>query len=107
MAYITFQPKDNFKALTYTATGSSNAITGVGFQPDLIWIKNRSTNNSHVWTDAVRGVSSTMYSNSNGAQDTGSTNVGSFDSDGFTSVTGSSNTENWNKNSATITLVFC
>ena len=41
MAYITFQPKDNFKALTYTGTGSSNAITGVGFQPDWTWIKNR------------------------------------------------------------------
>ena len=85
MAYTTVNKcTANFNTKLYTGNASTQAITGVGFQPDLIWIKNRSTNNSHVWTDAVRGVSSTMYSNSNGAQDTGSTNVGSFDSDGFT-----------------------
>ena len=40
-AYISFQPSDYFNTKIYTGTGSSNAITGVGFQPDLIWIKNR------------------------------------------------------------------
>ena len=41
MAYISFQPKDNFKTLLYSGTGSENAITGVGFRPDLVWTKRR------------------------------------------------------------------
>ena len=34
-------PSENFKVITYTGTGSSNSITGVGFKPDFVWIKNR------------------------------------------------------------------
>jgi hypothetical protein len=33
-----------------------NSITGVGFQPDWTWIKNRDVAEHHVLTDAVRGV---------------------------------------------------
>ena len=40
--YITFQPSDFFSTVLYTGTGAStNAITGVGFQPDFCWIKKR------------------------------------------------------------------
>ena len=39
MAYISFQPSGNYSTKLYTGTGSSLAITGVGFQPDLVWIK--------------------------------------------------------------------
>ena len=78
------KPNLHFNTKLYTGNGSTNAITGVGFQPDWVWIKNRSTTNSHVWTDAVRGASSTIYSNSADAQDSSATNIGSFDSDGFT-----------------------
>ena len=42
MAYISFQPSDYFNTKLYTGTGSSNAQTGVGFQPDWLWIKDRS-----------------------------------------------------------------
>ena len=85
MAYTTINKHtDYFNTKLYTGNGSTNAITGVGFQPDWVWIKNRSTTNSHVWTDAVRGASSTIYSNSADAQDSSATNIGSFDSDGFT-----------------------
>ena len=35
MAYITFQPSDHYNTKLYTGTGSSNAVTGVGFQPDF------------------------------------------------------------------------
>ena len=40
MAYISFQPKDHFNTKLYTGTGSSLAITGMGFQPDWTWIYN-------------------------------------------------------------------
>ena len=40
MAYISFKPKDHFNTVTFTGTGSSNSVTGVGFRPDWLWIKN-------------------------------------------------------------------
>ena len=85
MAYSTIsKPSLHFNTKLYTGNASTQAITGVGFQPDWTWIKNRSTTNSHVLTDAVRGVDKTLITNSNGAENAGSTNIGSFDSDGFT-----------------------
>jgi hypothetical protein len=30
---------DYFNTVLYTGDGSTQAITGVGFQPDLVWIK--------------------------------------------------------------------
>ena len=41
MAYITFQPSDHFNTVLYTGNGSSQNITGVGFDPDWIWNKYR------------------------------------------------------------------
>lgn len=84
MAYISFQPKDHFNTKLYTGTGSSNALTGVGFQPDFTWIKSRSNTYSHTLTDAVRGVTKHNASNNGNAEYTSTTEITSFDSDGFT-----------------------
>jgi len=83
MAYITFQPSDYFNTKTYSGTDSSNAITGVGFQPDWVWIKRRNANASHAIQDAVRGNDKTLRSNTTGAEYT-NTFFSSFDTDGFT-----------------------
>jgi hypothetical protein len=41
MAYTTInKPSEYFNTKLYTGNGSTNAITGVGFQPDFVWIKN-------------------------------------------------------------------
>jgi hypothetical protein len=45
-----------FKTVLYTGTGSSLGVTGVGFQPDFTWIKNKDAADFHVLTDAVRRV---------------------------------------------------
>jgi len=79
-----------FNTVLYDGTGVSNPITGVGFQPDLVWIKNRfASNSSHTLIDSVRGVSSsgTSYLHSNTTDDElFSTNMpSSLDLDGFTS----------------------
>ena len=40
-------------------TGDGNigrSITGVGFQPDFVWLKKRNDTTSHNWTDSVRGI---------------------------------------------------
>ena len=83
--YISFQPSDYFNTTLYTGTGSSNAITGVGFQPDTcIWIKDRDASQPHVLFDAVRGANKRLYVDTNAAEGTETQALMSFDSDGFT-----------------------
>ena len=68
-----------------TAIGSGgNALTGVGFQPDFTWIKNRDVTDFHVLTDAVRGVTKYIKSNNNDAEVTNAESLTGFDADGFT-----------------------
>jgi len=87
MAYITFQPNDYFNTKLYTGTGSSNALTGVGFQPDWVWIKDRSSAQNHALYDAVRGVQKKISSSSTAAEATSTTELSAFGSDGFTVLT--------------------
>jgi hypothetical protein len=69
----------------WTGNGGTQSITGVGFQPDLVWSKKRSSANSHRLFDAVRGAGKLIWSNlTNIESDVGSTEISSFDSDGFT-----------------------
>jgi hypothetical protein len=102
MSYISFQPKDYFNTKLYTGNASTNAITGVGFQPDWTWIKGRGTTNAHMLFDAVRGVGEAINSNTPNAEATVSTAFTAFDSDGFTvgnyseTNTNSENYVSWN-----------
>ena len=86
MAYTTIKKStDYFNTKLWTGTGSSNALTGVGFQPDWTWIKNRTDANSHVLQDAVRGVGNTIISNNTDAESAeGAGDLTAFGSDGFT-----------------------
>jgi hypothetical protein len=68
----------------YTGTGSSQSITGLGFQPDWTWIKERNAAADHGLYDAVRGVQIQLESNNNGAETTETTGLTAFGSDGFT-----------------------
>ena len=79
-----YKPNLHFNNKLYTGTGSSNALTGVGFQPDWTWIKKRDGTNYHVLTDAVRLATKQIYSNDDGAEQTVAEGLKSFDSDGFT-----------------------
>ena len=86
MAYITFQPKDYFNTKLYSGNGSTNAQTGVGFEPDWIWIKNRNGgggSHDHYVFDQVRGTTKYVRPNETNGEGTAS-GVTSFDSDGFT-----------------------
>ena len=111
MAYTTIDnPSEHFNTATYTGTGGSHSITGLGFQPDLNWIKNRGTTNSHNWRDSTRGVTKVLASNLSVAEFTNAGYVTSFDSDGFSladsggDTNASSNTYvawNWKANGGT------
>jgi len=87
-------PSENFNTVLYTGTGSTQSITGVGFQPDFVWIKQRdATRNSRV-VDSSRGATKYLISNATNAETTSSTNVLSLDSDGFTVGTATSSNDN-------------
>ena len=82
--YISFQPSDYFNTTLYTGTGASNALTGVGFQPDFCWFKNRGTTNWYNLYDAVRGTTEAIASNDTQAESTRANGLTTFGSDGFT-----------------------
>ena len=86
----------------YTGNGSSQNVTGVGFQPDLNWLKSRSDSSDHNIVDAVRGSSKYLKSNADSAEATSATGVSGFLADGFsvgsdqTTNKNSSNFVSWN-----------
>tara|TARA_R100001015_G_scaffold669_1_gene201 strand:+ start:252 stop:2654 length:2403 start_codon:yes stop_codon:yes gene_type:complete len=82
-------PEDYFNTVLYegdgTAIGSGGqAITGVGFQPDWVWIKNRDASDDHSVYDVVRGVTKQIETNSGSDETTQSEGLTAFGSDGFT-----------------------
>jgi hypothetical protein len=77
-------PADYFNTVLYTGTGATQSITGVGFQPDWVWIKGRSGATDHGLYDAVRGVQLQLESNTNAAETTETTGLTAFGVDGFT-----------------------
>jgi hypothetical protein len=87
MAYTTINKStDYFNTKLYDGNGSStHAITGVGYQPDWVWIKKRDGVENHFVFDAVRGQSKYIYPNSTAVEGTSASGVfKTFDSDGFT-----------------------
>jgi len=94
MAYTTInKSSDYFNTKLFTGNGGTQAVTGVGFQPDWVWIKNRASGNHRI-TDAVRGVTKEIYSDLTNAETTNSIGLTAFGTDGFT--VGSSNDYNAN-----------
>ena len=84
MAYTDIDdPTIYFNTKLYTGTGSSNAITGVGFQPDWVWVKNRAATNNHRVANSVLGAAEVHAPNIvNIGED--ASYFSSFNSDGFT-----------------------
>ena len=76
-------PDDYFNTVLYSGNSSTQSITGVNFQPDWTWIKSRSDANSHQLYDSVRGATQRLRSDLTDSEDTKTTGLTSFDSDGF------------------------
>jgi hypothetical protein len=67
----------------YTGNGSTQSITGVGFQPDFSWFKQRSGGGgNHALFDVVRGVTKMLPSDLGNVEETQS-GLTAFNSDGF------------------------
>jgi hypothetical protein len=117
MAYTTInKSSDYFNTKLYTGNGATSSagtlartITGVGFQPDFTWVKERTSVSggytSHSLHDAVRTAPMTVESNSTSAEQNvttqyGNGGIGSFTSDGFGIYSGTGgNSNNFNVNS--------
>lgn len=90
-------PSENFNTVLYTGNGATQSITGVGFQPDFVWIKDRTGSFGHRLIDSTTGADKYLESNSTSAQQgAGGAGLTSFDSDGFS--LGSGNAHNANGN---------
>ena len=95
MAYSPIlKPSTFMNPKLYAGNGAaSHAITGVGFQPDWVWLKNRSGADNNSLNDVVRGANKNLVSNNANAEATTTDQLMSFNSDGFTvGASGSANT---------------
>ena len=85
MAYTTIKkPSLHMNPVPYTGNQSTLNVTGVGFQPDLVWLKKRGNTSDHYLTDAVRGVTKTVYVNLTNGESTVANGLTAFGADGFT-----------------------
>ena len=94
-----------------TSRSIVNTVNTVSFQPDLIWVKARTTAGvaygSHSFTDSVRGANLILSSDLTNAEANvvtsfGNGGVGAPTSNGFTLVSGTAgNANNYNANTAT------
>jgi len=80
-----------FNTVLYTGDGvaigsGGQAITGVGFQPDFVWIKKRSggTASAARMFDSLRNANARLVTNVTDAEAVTTEELSSFDSDGFT-----------------------
>jgi hypothetical protein len=80
----TTQANDYFNPVLYNGTGATLGVTGVGFQPDFVWIKSRSAATDHALYDVVRGDKNQLESNNSDAETTETTGLTQFNADGFT-----------------------
>ena len=95
------QSDDYFNLVLYTGNGNTGqTISGVGFQPDWVWLKNRSDSGGyqHILHDAVRGAGNSLRSNSTAVEADRSSNFSAFTSDGFTLPSGGG--DSWENNTS-------
>ena len=74
---------DYFNTVLYSGNSSTQSITGVGFQPDLVWAKDRTNVVHHTWTDAVRGVHLDLFSSSTSQESNDTNGLTAFNADGY------------------------
>jgi hypothetical protein len=95
MAYSTINKStDYFNNKLYTGTNATQSVTGVGFQPDMVWNKTRTRGGyNHNMTDSVRGATKILRPNLSNVESTIADSLTSFDTDGFSLGADASNGE--------------
>jgi len=82
-APLVTKPNTVMDVKLYTGNGSTQTISGLGFEPDLVWLKGRSVAYSHQLYDQVRGAGKLLGSNTTNAESTVTDNLTAFTSTGF------------------------
>jgi hypothetical protein len=100
MAYTTInKPSEYFNTVLYQSNnGTPLSVTGVGFQPDFLWVKDREGGGTHVLVDVIRGSTKWLASDQTSGEVTRADQVISFDSDGFSLGADSGNFINYSTN---------
>ena len=103
-----------FKTVLYEGNNSTQYISNVGFQPDLVWIKNRDVAVNHYLYDSIRGTGAAkaLHSNTTDSESSASTysvngGVQSIDSNGFTVFKGTDNTYQGTNKSGNAYVGWC
>jgi hypothetical protein len=102
-----------FNPVLYTGNGTTNNISGVGFETDFVWFKCRNVGFGNVLMDRVRGITNArLFSNNTDAESTSTTYINSTNSDGFQLAVGDNGANgsgqtyvawNWKANGAGVT----
>ncbi len=85
--HLTFKDdvvSEGFNAVTWRGTGASNSVSGIGFSPAFVWIKDRTDTTVHYLHDVCRGAGKEWYSNGGYTEYSDAQTLKSFDGDGFT-----------------------
>ena len=73
-----------FNTVLWTGNATDDrSITGVGFAPDFVWTKERSSTSSHIVHDTTRGATYTLIPNQNASESVQADILQAFESDGF------------------------
>ena len=85
----------------YTGNGSTQTISGLGFSPDLVWVKIRSNLGRLTVEDTVRGATKNLFTSETYAEETDTNSITAFTSDGFSLGNNTTGSSNVNVNSST------
>ena len=97
MAYSTINKSSlHFSPTLYVGNGGTLTVTGVPFEPDMTWLKNRAVAGDNEIYDKLRGATYRIYPNTNGSQDALAQGLQAWTSDGFR--VGNNNAINGNGN---------
>ena len=84
MAYTTINKGYLYmNTVLYIGNNTSQSVTGVGFQPDWVWLKERNGTEQHNLYDSNRGIYKRLMSDATSTEYNSDTQLTSFDSDGF------------------------
>ena len=89
---VIIRPQRHFDTVLYTGNGTTGqSISGLEFQPDLVWIKSRSFSNNHHLFDTLRGPDKILRASTDNQESEVTDVMSSFDSNGFTVKEGGGN----------------
>jgi hypothetical protein len=82
-----------FDVKARTGANGATPVSGLGFQPDFVWVKGRNVTVDHALFDSVRGASKTLYSSNTDAEATNDIYgyLSAFNSSGYSFTAGSTN----------------